>query len=114
MAEQLGRIIHDASRETDPVYRDEWDVLPQWARDEYDRMAQALVAALHPTITTADELDALPPFSMIKSTNPDRDDDVWIKSPDGGGWYWWAYDFGDRASEVPLPAKLLYSPEPPR
>lgn len=75
------------------------------------------------TIRTAELLDALPVGAVVVS--PGRLDDCdeltdagsWTKSEDGADgrlgreWFHWSMDYAEPASEVPLPALLVWHPD---
>ena len=71
-------------------------------------VAAAVVAAINPTIATAEELGALPVGTVIR----DSDGALFEYSPDGEGDIAWWYD-GDPhpLSDVDLPATVLYRPD---
>lgn len=58
-------------------------------------------------IETAEELDALPFESVVKTA----DGDVWESFY--GGWYETACRAGRQAAELTLPASVLYEPDQP-
>ncbi len=100
------------------------DVLKRHLRDDIAaRVASVLAAELCAarTITTREELDALPVGSVVVCPDRvDQDGDVWgegawqkTDDPDipGRPWFYWAMDFGEPSSEVPLPAVLVWRPE---
>lgn len=67
------------------------------------------------TVTTVEQLDALPEGTVIHTVELPEDtcgSGAWTKCRDtGGDWYWWAMDFGEPASEVPLPARVIHHPD---
>lgn len=59
------------------------------------------------TITTAEELDALPVGSVILSNGGEDS----AQKDDEGYWYLWGGDIGLVSEEIMLPATVLYTPE---
>lgn len=73
------------------------------------RIADAVLALLQPhTITTAEELDALPAGSIIRDSEGDA-----CEKSEALSERWWVagYMVSSPSQEVTLPATLLWSPE---
>jgi hypothetical protein len=80
------------------------------------RRAEEMAVALRPRrLITVGQLDALPDGSVVLSPQTWRGHGVWTKGTanGGAGWFHWALGYGEPASEIPLPALLLYEPATP-
>ncbi|AEV51957.1 hypothetical protein [Prescottella equi] len=85
--------------------------VPSVSTEESWRIADAVLAALHPEITTAEELDALPTNSVV------IDAGRWIHErweravPDDHGWVRVGWAFNEPADPPNLPARVLHRPD---
>lgn len=91
----------------------------QWKFDEnsedikrhYRRAAQAVINVLRPTITTVEQLEALPDGSVVVGA----DDAVWERFNDNdmasvyGPWVTTGYDVAGATDEIELPALVLWT-----
>ncbi|MHC9292022.1 hypothetical protein ACRCUN_06115 [Mycobacterium sp. LTG2003] len=80
-----------------------------------EHVANVLDAALHPRIETVEQLDALPEGAVVRS---DDDGGVYVKDhrytlPNEP---WWpaGYDVECGSAQIPLAARVLYTPEADR
>lgn len=78
-------------------------------------MAADVINALrdHRTVTTTEQLDALPEGSVVRAGDSWRGPGAWTKGRANGGevWFHWALEYGEPAGEIPLPALVLWNPE---
>lgn len=109
---------HDSNRKPDDEYKERaakrWDEgNAGWSHyRRYRRQAAAVIAAIHPAVSSVEELDALPEGSVIRfiditPTVAVKDDEgTWCGSH-GLNYYGWD---DDDPSPVPFPATVLYTP----
>lgn len=104
--DELADLIEDA---VDDAIYSAADAPPSLTGIVAHHAADAVLAAGYRkprTITTAEELDALPEGSVILSSGGDS------AQKDGVGyWYLWGGDIGLESAEVALPAMVLHEPE---
>lgn len=87
------------------------DLLEALDGGDYADIADAVLADLHPKVTTAEELDALPTNSVV------IDAGRWIHerweraAPDDHGWVRVGWAFNEPADPPTLPARILYRPD---
>ena len=81
---------------------DDYGVANECEREDSRDLARAAYAAFHPTITTAEELDALPVGSVIRAST----DGSWVFERLSDGWFTPAID--SRMPHPLLPATVLH------
>lgn len=95
-----------------------------WCGERFDTFAhhaahQAAVWGEVCMVRTVEQLDALPVGAVVVCAG--RPGEIWTERIGAGSWqkddddrrqwFWWGMDFGEPASEVPLPALLVWSPD---
>lgn len=106
--ERVAKVLHDQFMAEQGISNPRYDL--SVAKEVYRENARAVLAAIHPTVSSVEELDALPVGSVIRfiditPTVAVKDDEgTWCGSH-GLNYYGW-YD--DDPSPVPFPATVLH------
>ena len=88
---------------------DEWEDLGATERERYECDARAAYAAFHPTITTAEELDALPDRSVVRDGDGcilEKDEHAYTSG--APAWYAAGVEEVVAAEDITLPATVLH------
>ena len=80
-------------------------------RAQVQRMADAAIAAIRPTIITIEQLDALPVGSVVRDARPLRPDIADVAQKGHLAWFFTADGCAADVGDVPLPAIVLWTPE---
>jgi hypothetical protein len=85
-----------------------WSLLSTPRKNPYRRAARCMLDALRPTVSTVEQLDALPVGTLVVT----EDGRAFRRRFQSAGWEWQEFSgFDHDAKDVPLPVAVAWRPE---